>query len=72
MKTIQEFQIDFESSCQHLRQQASKSFNNLSISFCVNCGMSFITYYGQEDQRTFYVSPYETWKLFNYKFNIMG
>lgn len=71
MKSIQEFQLDSESTCKHSRQQAAKGFDNLSIAFCVDCGMNFIVYYGPEDQRTFYVSPYDVWKLFNYKFDVM-
>jgi len=71
MKSIKEFELDFESECKHFRQKASKGFDNLSVNFCTDCGLIFITYYGEESDRTFYITPYEVWKLFNYKFNIM-
>lgn len=69
--TINDFELNLESECQHFRQKFSKGLDNLSISFCVECGLIFVTHYEKEDQRTFYISPYDVWKLFNYKFNVV-
>ena len=75
IKTIQDFQIDSENKCQHLRQKASKGFDNLSIAFCTDCGTNIITYYkdnnNNEDKIVYFVSPYDAWKLFNGYFGVM-
>ena len=81
MKTIQEFQIDPLNSnnhipnvrCNHENQKGSQNWDDLNVSFCKNCGMIIVKRWQQMDnnEMTFYITPYDAWKLFNYKFSVM-
>ena len=74
MKTIQEFQVD-NKECEHFNLVKNiEKYDDLSIDFCTKCGTIIFERWQQmgDKKMTFYVTPYDAWKLFNYKFGIMS